>query len=165
MIFYDTSFVMWLLNNAILQVHMEANMCEIGVGTASSHAVLAAAQKAWTAEAWQKSSKQDSSYVRDITDIARGLGLSIALEDVSSGYAVDIALPALRIAIEADGPSHRSRNTQQVLGPTAMKERQVHAAGWRVLTITDNDWNLMQSKRQKQEYLQSRIDGSVKQPI
>lgn len=144
---------------------MEANTCEVGVGTASSHAMLAAAQKAWTAEAWQKSCKQDSSYVRDITDIARGLGLSIALEDVSSGYAVDIALPALRIAIEADGPSHRSRNTQQVLGPTAMKERHVHAAGWRVLTISDNDWDLMQSKRQKQEYLQSRIDGFVTRPI
>ena len=100
--------------------------------------------------------------MRDITDIAHGLGLSIALEDASSGYAVDIALPALRVAIEADGPSHRSRNTQQVLGPTAMKKRHVCAAGWHVLTIADHEWDLLQSRRQKQDYLQSRIDGFVR---
>jgi very-short-patch-repair endonuclease len=61
-----------------------------------------------------------------------------------AGYAIDVTLPSMRIAIEADGPSHFSRTphtprpgaaTPAVLGPTAMKRRHLKALGWTVISV------------------------------
>lgn len=120
--------------------------------------MLQAACLAWTKEAQNLDSKQDSSYVKQVKDVALGLGFDVVCEDSSSGYAVDVALPAVKVAIEVDGPSHRSRNTGQALGPTAMKQRHVRAAGWQLLTIMHSDWDLLQSRQQMQHFLQNNVE-------
>ena len=46
---------------------------------------------------------------------------------------MDITLPQLRIAIEADGPTHVSRTPPgRMLGATSMKRRHLTQMGWQV---------------------------------
>lgn len=53
------------------------------------------------------------------------------------GYSIDITLPALRIALEADGPTHTSRTPGgAMLGATAMKRRHLQRLGWQVVNVT-----------------------------
>ena len=66
--------------------------------------------------------------------------MDFVVEDVSSGYAIDIAIPSLRIAVEIDGPVHFMRNADRVLGPTAMKRCHLSKLGWRVFSVTTQDW-------------------------
>lgn len=93
-----------------------------------------------------------------MVDTVIGLGLQYTEEDTTSGYAVDVSLPKLKVAIEADGPSHRSRNTCQLLGQTVMKQRHVHHAGWKLLTVAHDDWDELRGRQQKLNFLQARID-------
>ncbi len=61
-----------------------------------------------------------------------------------AGYAVDVSLPDLRIAIEVDGPTHFTRTPGPkgrqgglwVVGATAMKRRHLRALGWDVLSVS-----------------------------
>jgi len=76
-----------------------------------------------------------------------------------AGYSVDISLPHLKLAIEADGPSHFSRTPGPprpapnllppsspppasastgppvLAGPTAMKRRHLRAMGWALVSV------------------------------
>ena len=134
-------------------------MCGVNINIAGSQSMLRDAKEEWTAEAENKSSKQGSSYVRDISDIIVGFGMAYIQEYTSPHYAVDIALSALKVAIEVDGPTHRSRNTGQALGATAMKQRHVRAAGWRLMTVSHSEWDQLQGRQHKQDFLQSRLDA------
>ncbi|KXZ54321.1 hypothetical protein GPECTOR_5g404 [Gonium pectorale] len=88
-----------------------------------------------------------SGYQRSLANTLSGLRYMHLLEDNSTGvwagggegYSVDITLPALRIAIEADGPTHTSRTPAPgggVLGATAMKRRHLELMGWQVINVT-----------------------------
>lgn len=120
--------------------------------------LLKAARLVWDKEVSSKHSKQRSYYAKDIVDVVIGLGLQYLEEDTTAGYAIDVSLPKFRIAIEADGPSHRSRNTGQLLGHTVIKQRHVRFTGWRLLTICHSDWDDLRGRQQKLDYLQSLID-------
>ncbi|BDA46063.1 RAP domain-containing protein, chloroplastic [Coccomyxa sp. Obi] len=76
----------------------------------------------------------------DMCRALRSMGMEYVIEDVSSGYAVDIAIPSLRIAVEIDGPSHFARNADRRLGPSAMKHRHLSKRGWKVFSVTAQDW-------------------------
>ncbi|EIE24382.1 hypothetical protein COCSUDRAFT_83686 [Coccomyxa subellipsoidea C-169] len=75
----------------------------------------------------------------------KGMGLEHIYEDVSTGYAVDIAIPELRIAVEIDGPTHFARNAKRRLGPSIMKHRQLDDMGWHVFPLTAEDWESAES--------------------
>ena len=139
-------------------MQLEAQQCGVHLDASAGH-MLTAASQVWNVDITKKSNKRDSSYVRDIANTALGLGFAIVHEDTSSGYAVDIGIPALRVAIEADGPTHRSRNTRQLLGGTVIKQRHVRAAGWQLLNIGHDKWDQLSGKQQKQTYLQSQLNG------
>lgn len=148
--------------SALMQLHqvaIEAASTGVDVASHDKHGLLEAAKLVWSAEASNKHSKQGSSYVRDIALTVIALGLQYVEEDASAGYSVDISLPVLSIGIEADGPSHRARNTGQPLGPTVMKQRHLHAAGWQLITVVHDDWDNLHSRQQKLQYLQSCIDA------
>lgn len=70
----------------------------------------------------------------------RSMGMEYVVEDVSSGYAIDIAIPSLRIAVEIDGPFHFARNADRRLGQSVMKHRHLSNRGWRVFSVTGQDW-------------------------
>ena len=140
------------------QVSLEAKASGLKLESGDKQGILKASASLWEVEASSKRNKQRSYYAKDIVDTLIGLGLQYKEEDVSSGYAVDVSLPKLKIAIEADGPSHRSRNTGQLLGQTVMKQRHVHHAGWKLLTVAHDDWDELRGRKQKLHFLQTRID-------
>lgn len=140
------------------QVSLEAKASGRQLALDDKQGLLKAAASVWDAEASSKHNKQRSYYAKDVVDTVIGLGLQYEEEDISSGYAVDVSLPKLKVAIEADGPSHRSRNTGQLLGQTVMKQRHVHYAGWKLLTVAHDDWDELRGRQQKLDFLQTRID-------
>ncbi len=144
--------------SAWLQVVIEAASAGIDVAAHDKQGLLEAARLAWQASVSHKASKHTSYCARDIVNTVIGLGLQYIEEDTSTGYAIDVSLPQLKIAIEADGPTHRCRNTGQPLGGTVMKQRHVQAAGWQLVTVTHDDWQKLQGRPQKLQYLQARLD-------
>lgn len=140
------------------QVSLEAKASGMQLESQDRQGLLHTASSVWHAEATSKRNKQRSYYAKDIVDTVIGLGIQYKEEDTASGYAVDVGLPRLKIAIEADGPSHRSRNTRQLLGSTVMKQRHVRHAGWQLLTVAHDDWDELRGRQQKLAFLQTRID-------
>lgn len=78
---------------------------------------------------------------------------------MTSGYPVDLAIPQQRVAIEADGPSHLSRNTLRPLGHTAFKHRLLKAQGWHVISVPWHEWDELIGAELKREYLQARLQA------
>lgn len=83
-----------------------------------------------------------------------------------TGYAVDITIPSLMVAVEADGPSHFSRTLSHPaapggrllqLGATAMKARHLSALGWAVVNVPYSDWDRQTDEQQRVAYLKARI--------
>jgi len=71
---------------------------------------------------------------------------------------VDLAVPARRLAIEVDGPSHFVQaiavaERRWLAGPARWKQRQVEGAGWAVLRVSEREW-----ARQRAAFLRSVLD-------
>ncbi len=61
----------------------------------------------------------------------------------TTGYRLDFACLVRRVAVEVDGPTHFLRAPGGSLkenGKTAMKQRLLRAAGWRVLSVPTYAW-------------------------
>ena len=80
------------------------------------------------------------------------------------GYSLDaVVLHCGReVAIEVDGPSHFLGRTPT--GATALKRRQLQAAGWALLTVPYWEWDALGSKGAKQEYLRAALQGTSATP-
>lgn len=92
---------------------------------------------------------------------------------------MDITIPSLRVAVEADGPSHFSRTkapqpirtpskqpstpqpaaapSLRQLGATAMKRRHLQRLGWAVVNVPYSTWDRLTDETAKVEYLKQRI--------
>ena len=143
------------------QAVLEGAVSGADLHSADQQGILTKAKRCWLAEIRNKKSKRDSFYARNITSVLTGLGKKSVAEDASTGYAVDVSLPSLKIAIEADGPTHRCRNSKQPLGATVMKQRHLNAAGWQLITIAHDDWDDLRDRRQKLRFLQSQITACL----
>jgi len=123
-----------------------------------------------------------SSYQRAMANCLTSMRMMHVLEDSSSGYSVDISLPHLKLAIEADGPSHFSRTPGPpkpaagssppsasgppvTSGPTAMKRRHLKALGWAVVSIPFTVWDRLGSDAARQQYMQQRITQAVAERV
>lgn len=81
-----------------------------------------------------------------------------------------MSIPSLRVAIEADGPSHVARNRRGPgggggpvqLGATRMKARHLAALGWRVVNVTFDEWDGLGSAAARQAHLRRRIEAAVR---
>jgi len=73
---------------------------------------------------------------------------------------VDLAVPQQRLAIEADGPSHFTRNTGNIrpLGHTNMKHRHLRLLGWQVVSVPWFEWDDVRGPVMRREYLLSHIE-------
>ena len=79
-------------------------------------------------------------------------------EAVVDVYAVDIAIPELKIAVEVDGPSHFTRTKpKRRLGPSAMKLRHLTSAGWTVFSMLSDDWDDRHASQEKLNKLRDMI--------
>ncbi|KAL6761705.1 hypothetical protein V8C86DRAFT_2530578 [Haematococcus lacustris] len=110
-----------------------------------------------------------SGYQRQVANTFMRLGLMHMIEDCSSGYAVDIGLPQLRVAVEVDGPSHfclthTPRNAASRLtltGPTAMKRRHLQKLGWATVSIRWKEWDLLTSPAAQEQLVQRRLRAAL----
>ena len=63
------------------------------------------------------------------------------------------------VAIEVDGPSHFCGRTPT--GATALKRRQLRAAGWALLAVPYWEWDVHgMNNAAKQEYLRAALQGA-----
>ena len=77
------------------------------------------------------------------------------------GYSLDAVVShgGREVAVEVDGPSHFFGRTPT--GATALKRRQLRAAGWALLPVPYWEWGVLDGKAAKQEYLQGALEGLV----
>jgi len=90
----------------------------------------------------------------------RALGLA-PREEVRTpqGYSLDavVSYGGREVAVEVDGPSHFLGRTPT--GATALKRRQLRAAGWALLPVPYWEWDALGSKAAKQDYLRVALEG------
>ncbi len=90
----------------------------------------------------------------------RALGLA-PREEVRTpqGYSLDAVVShgGREVAVEVDGPSHFVGRTPT--GATALKRRQLRAAGWALLPVPYWEWDALGSEAAKQAYLRAALEG------
>ena len=96
---------------------------------------------------------------RDVAASLSALGLA-PREEVRTpqGYSLDAVVShgGREVAVEVDGPSHFLGRTPT--GTTALKRRQLRAAGWALLPVPYWEWDALgSSKAAKQEYLRAAL--------
>ena len=95
----------------------------------------------------------------DVADSLRALGLAPREEErTPQGYSLDAVVShgGREVAVEVDGPWHFVGRTPT--GATALKRRQLRAAGWALLSVPYWEWNALGSKAAKQAYLQGALE-------
>ena len=97
----------------------------------------------------------------DVVASLQALGLAPREEvRTDEGYSLDVVVQygAREVAIEVDGPSHFCGRTPT--GATALKRRQLRAAGWALLPVPYWEWDALGSNAAaKQEYLRAALQG------
>ena len=101
-----------------------------------------------------------SKLQRDV--VASLLALELAPQEevrTPQGYSLDAVVVhgGREVAIEVDGPSHFCGRTPT--GATALKRRQLRAAGWALLPVPYWEWDALGSKAAKQAYLRAALEG------
>ena len=102
-----------------------------------------------------------SKLQRDV--VASLLALELAPQEevrTPQGYSLDAVVMhgGREVAIEVDGPSHFCGRTPT--GATALKRRQLRAAGWALLPVPYWEWDALgRSMAAKQEYLLAGLQG------
>ena len=95
---------------------------------------------------------------RDVAASLREIGLT-PQEEVRTpqGYSLDAVVSegGFEVAVEVDGPSHFVGRSPT--GATALKRRQLRAAGWALLPVPYWEWNALGSKAAKEAYLQGGL--------
>jgi hypothetical protein len=68
------------------------------------------------------------------------------------GYSLDavVRISSREVAIEVDGPSHFVGRTHEPTGATALKRRQLRAAGWALVAVPYWQWNALDAAGQRE---------------
>mmetsp|Transcript_13062 Transcript_13062/g.16752 ORF Transcript_13062/g.16752 Transcript_13062/m.16752 type:complete len:270 (+) Transcript_13062:86-895(+) len=108
-----------------------------------------------------KKFSNSSNFHRNVFSILRGLGYACENEFLTSlGYSIDIRLGReheSKVAVEVDGPSHFSTNTQEFLGPAIMKHRHLRQDGWKVISVPSHEWQELSGALNRRKYLEAKI--------
>lgn len=97
--------------------------------------------------------KITSSFQKEVGHLLVSTGLEWVKEYVVDGYALDAVIVNKKLALEIDGPTHFSRNTGVPLGHTMLKRRYITAAGWKLVSLSYQEWEELQGGSEQVEYL------------
>ncbi|GBF97714.1 hypothetical protein Rsub_10878 [Raphidocelis subcapitata] len=163
------------------QVHLwllDGQRADSGSGSSSSGlaGALTAAQLQQCKEAWeaalQEAAQQDcrSAFERSVFECARRLpGLADCRQEARTpdgAFSVDVAAlhagSGLRLAIEADGPTHFLRPGREVSGDTLARNRALSARGCVVVSVPYWEWAKVQRDgRKAAAYLSQAVEDAV----
>ncbi|KAL0049875.1 hypothetical protein WJX82_011534 [Trebouxia sp. C0006] len=96
-------------------------------------------------------------------DVAAALGslplnYDVELEYMQAEYTIDMALPRIKLAVEADGPLHFMRNIPKAIGRTLVKRRSLQKMGWTVLSVPYFHWQALLPEM-RQVYIYKPVKG------
>jgi hypothetical protein len=100
--------------------------------------------------------------------VASLLALGLAPQEevrTEQGYSLDtvVLYGGREVAIEVDGPSHFCGRTPT--GATALKRRQLRAAGWALLPVPYWEWGALDRNAEaKQEFLRAALQHVLPEP-
>lgn len=99
-----------------------------------------------------------SAFQRDVAAALGSLPLNcdVELEYTQVEYTIDMALPCIKLAVEADGPLHFMRNVPKAIGRTLVKRRSLQKMGWTVLSVPYFHWQALLPEM-KQVYMYKRL--------
>ena len=105
---------------------------------------------------------QPSQLQRSVVAVLQGLGFPLEEEAVledAGGYSVDVLLHDSHVAVEVDGPSHFVRGADGLWpsGATLLKQRQLRALGYRLVSVPFWEWNELRSRAEQSTYLQQLL--------
>ncbi|KAG0581645.1 hypothetical protein KC19_4G268400 [Ceratodon purpureus] len=116
-------------------------------------------------EAWEKekaASKLSSGDHKEVDRLLVGAtGRSWVSEYEGAPYSLDLALVDLKVALEIDGRTHFSRNTNTLLGHTVLKQRLLRAAEWTIIPIPFHEWEELRGELERTRYLRRLLDGFI----
>ncbi|KAI3975309.1 hypothetical protein MKX01_033549 [Papaver californicum] len=101
-----------------------------------------------------------------IAQVARlivSMGLEWVREHSVDGYSLDAALVDKKLALEIDGPTHFSRNLDNPLDHTMLKRHYVSAAGWKLVSLSHQEWEDLQGEFEQLDYLREILKDGLKE--
>ncbi|CAO2161921.1 unnamed protein product [Urochloa humidicola] len=102
--------------------------------------------------------KTTSSFQKEVGRLLYSTGHGWVREYAIDGYTVDAVLVAEKLAFEIDGPTHFSRNLATPLGHTSFKRRYITASGWKLVSLSLQEWDELQGEFDQLEYLRRILD-------
>ncbi|KAH7670791.1 Nuclease A inhibitor-like protein [Dioscorea alata] len=97
--------------------------------------------------------KMTSSFQKEVARLLVSTGLEWIREYKVDGYTLDSVIVDRKLAFEIDGPTHFSRNLGTPLGHTVLKRRYIAAAGWKLVSLSHQEWEELQGGFEQLEYL------------
>ncbi|TKW12863.1 hypothetical protein SEVIR_5G063200v4 [Setaria viridis] len=102
--------------------------------------------------------KTTSSFQKEVGRLLYSTGHEWVREYAIDGYTVDAVLVDEKLAFEIDGPTHFSRNLGTPLGHTAFKRRYITTSGWKLVSLSLQEWDELQGEFEQLEYLRRILD-------
>jgi hypothetical protein len=158
------------------QMHQFFLSCQLGQSSSFNHKVegrvkkLAAMFSTQAFRAFSSTSTTVSLFQQQVASTFKDMGAHIQQEasDARSGYSIDCLVHAwgehkgLRIAVEADGPTHfvqdgRGKKQFAANGATQMKRRHLGLLGYAVISVPYWEWYGLANHEARVKYLQEKL--------
>uniref|UniRef100_K4A2M1 RAP domain-containing protein n=1 Tax=Setaria italica TaxID=4555 RepID=K4A2M1_SETIT len=121
-----------------------------------SYAVIGKMDRPFFLHIWRTLSQFEEQ--REVGRLLYSTGHEWVREYAIDGYTVDAVLVDEKLAFEIDGSTHFSRNLGTPLGHTAFKRCYITPSGWKLVSLSLQEWDELQGEFEQLEYLRRILD-------